>query len=28
VASYVLYLIKVHRVNSLFYDLDPQEFLR
>ena len=28
VASYVLYLIGVHRVNSLFYDLDPQEFLR
>ena len=28
VASYVLYLIRVHRVNSLFYDLDPQEFLR
>jgi DNA polymerase III alpha subunit len=28
VASYVLYLLKVHRVNSLFYDLDPQEFLR
>jgi hypothetical protein len=24
----VLYLIGVHRVNSLFYDLDPQEFLR
>lgn len=28
VASYVLYLMGVHRVNSLFYDLDPQEFLR
>lgn len=28
VASYVLYLLRVHRVNSLFYDLDPQEFLR
>jgi DNA polymerase III alpha subunit len=28
VASYVLYLLGVHRVNSIFYDLDPQEFLR
>ena len=28
VASYVLYLLQVHRVNSMFYDLDPQEFLR
>jgi DNA polymerase III alpha subunit len=28
VASYVLYLLRVHRVNSLFYDLDPREFLR
>lgn len=28
VASYVLYLLGVHRVNSLFYDLDPREFLR
>jgi DNA polymerase III alpha subunit len=28
VASYVLYLLKVHRVNSMFYDLDPAEFLR
>lgn len=28
VASYVLYLIGVHRVNSMYYDLDPQEFLR
>lgn len=28
VASYVLYLIGVHRINSLYYDLDPQEFLR
>jgi len=27
-ASYVLYLIGVHRINSLYYDLDPQEFLR
>lgn len=28
VASYVLYLLEVHRVNSLHYDLDPTEFLR
>jgi hypothetical protein len=28
VASYVLYLIGVHRVDSLYYDLDPTEFLR
>jgi DNA polymerase III alpha subunit len=28
VASYVLYLLGVHRVDSMFYDLDPQEFLR
>ena len=28
VASYVLYLLGVHRVNSMFYDLDPGEFLR
>jgi hypothetical protein len=28
VASYVLYLLGVHRVNSLYYDLDPGEFLR
>ena len=28
VASYVLYLLGVHRVNSLFYELDPEEFLR
>jgi DNA polymerase III alpha subunit len=28
VASYVLYLMQVHRVNSMFYDLDPREFLR
>jgi hypothetical protein len=28
VASYVLYLLGVHRINSLFYDLDPREFLR
>jgi len=28
VASYVLFLLGVHRVNSMHYDLDPREFLR
>lgn len=28
VASHVLYLLGVHRIDSLFYDLDPSEFLR
>lgn len=28
VASYVLYLLGVHKVDSLKYDLDPKEFLR
>ena len=28
VASYVLYLIGVHRINSIKYKLDWQEFLR
>jgi Bacterial DNA polymerase III alpha NTPase domain len=28
VSSFVLYLIGVHRINSLFYDLDPHEFLK
>ena len=28
VASYVLYKLDVHRIDSMFYDLDPQEFLR
>ena len=28
VASYVLYLLGVHRINSIHYDLDPAEFLR
>lgn len=28
VASYVLYKLGVHRINSMFYDLDPGEFLR
>jgi len=28
VASYVLYLLKVHRIDSLHYNLDIAEFLR
>lgn len=28
VASYVLFLLQVHRINSLFYGLDIEEFLR
>jgi len=28
VASFVLYLLGVHRINSLHYELDPAEFLR
>ena len=28
VASYVLYKLGVHRIDSLYYDLDPAEFLR
>jgi len=28
VSSYVLYLIGVHRINSMYYDLDIEEFLR
>lgn len=28
VASYVLYLLGVHRIDSLYYNLDPEEFLR
>ena len=28
VASYVLYKIGVHRINSMYYDLDPREFLK
>jgi DNA polymerase III alpha subunit len=28
VASYILYLLGVHRVNSIFYELEPEEFLR
>jgi len=28
VASYVLYLLEVHKIDSLYYDLDIDEFLR
>jgi DNA polymerase III alpha subunit len=28
VASYVLYLIGVHRINSMYYDLNITEFLK
>jgi DNA polymerase III alpha subunit len=28
VASYVLYLIGVHKINSIYYDLDIREFLK
>ena len=28
VASYVLYKLGVHRIDSMFYELDPHEFLR
>jgi len=28
VASYVLYLLEVHKIDSMFYDLDVGEFLR
>jgi DNA polymerase III alpha subunit len=28
VASYVLYLLGIHKIDSMFYDLDPEEFLR
>ena len=28
VASYVLFLLGVHRIDSMFYDLDAREFLR
>jgi len=28
VASYVLYLLSVHRINSIYYDLDIKEFLK
>jgi DNA polymerase III alpha subunit len=28
VSSYVLYLLKVHKINSMYYNLDIREFLR
>ena len=28
VASYVLYLLGVHRIDSMYYDLNVEEFLR
>lgn len=28
VASYILYLLGVHRINSMYYDLDISEFLK
>jgi DNA polymerase III alpha subunit len=28
VASYVLYKLGLHRIDSMYYDLDPEEFLR
>ena len=28
VASYILYLLGVHKVNSLYYDLPIEEFLK
>jgi DNA polymerase III alpha subunit len=28
VASYVLYKLGIHRIDSMYYDLDPAEFLR
>jgi DNA polymerase III alpha subunit len=28
VASYVLYKLGVHKIDSMYYDLDPREFLR
>ena len=28
VASFVLYKLGVHRIDSLYYDLDPREFLK
>jgi len=28
VASYILYLIGIHKIDSLYYDLDIEEFLR
>lgn len=28
VASYVLYMLGVHRIDSMYYELNPEEFLR
>ena len=28
VSSYVLYKLGIHRIDSMFYDLDVEEFLR
>ena len=28
VASYVLYLIGIHKIDSIYYDLDIEEFLK
>jgi DNA polymerase III alpha subunit len=28
VSSFVLYIIGIHRINSLYYDLDIEEFLK
>jgi DNA polymerase III alpha subunit len=28
VASYVLYKLQVHRIDSMYYNLDVEEFLR
>ncbi len=28
VSSYVLYKLGIHRIDSIFYDLDVEEFLR
>ena len=28
VASYVLYKLGVHGIDSMYYDLEPEEFLR
>ena len=28
VSSFVLYKLGIHKVNSMFYDLDVEEFLR
>jgi len=28
VSSFVLFLIGIHRINSIYYDLDVEEFLK